>query len=151
MTEEPNDPILIDDLVEELPDERKMVAFQRALRRYGIGFELTAEGGVEITDPEVDSLEELGETLDQDDFIELFEDELKRLVANDMLEELHRVRDVRRAPALRDQRRPLVDVSVVHAPDVVVRRAVRLDEGSGKDLGELRDRVRQGHQVRSVI
>lgn len=90
MTEEPNEQIIVDDLVEELSDERKMVAFQRALRRFDIDYALTAEGGIEITDQSVDDIEELAELLDDDEFIELFEDELKRMVANDVIEELRR-------------------------------------------------------------
>jgi len=70
--------IPVDDLIEEMSEERRLVAFARALKSQGIEYEWADEYGLEV-DGDLDELRE------NEDLMDAFETELKTMVTNDML------------------------------------------------------------------
>src|SRR6478672_4986000 len=67
--------------VEALSVEQYVIAMQRALKRFGVDYEIQPDGQMAVA-ADLEDLEE------DDEFTEIFADELKRLVAQDILDDL---------------------------------------------------------------
>lgn len=74
--------INIDEEVQKLPLERSVIAFQRALNKVGIPYELNSDGSIAIGIDELEDLEEYPE------FLDAHGRELKQLVLDDTFAEL---------------------------------------------------------------
>ena len=81
-----DNPMAIDDLIDDMTEDQVLRAGARALRRYGVEYEWRADGsGIDITDPDIVDLDKI---MDSPDYLEYFEDELKKVAADNLLEGL---------------------------------------------------------------
>lgn len=78
---ENNDVMMVDDLVDELSEERMLLALFRAAKTIGLDVSWNEDMGIDFHDDDLDF-----EELQQDEnFIEAFKMELKKMVADDLL------------------------------------------------------------------